>query len=145
MLGIMREGWGRKEERGGGGRHPSPLEDRCFTFPRCIAELLAPGPPRNVLQLLFHVQQLFSHPAPKPWSSNTPSATTADRGQRTSTCWQICISLAIWFSSSLLRLTRFVRFISSVCCQYREGRQRGGGNTMNINEPRRLDQPNNNS
>lgn len=40
----------------------------------------------------------------------------------TSTCWQICISLAIWFSSSLLRLTRLVRFVSRVCCESRNGR-----------------------
>lgn len=43
----------------------------------------------------------------------------------TSTCWQICISLAIWFSSSLLRLTRLVRFISRVCCHHR-GYEAGG-------------------
>ena len=42
----------------------------------------------------------------------------------TSTCWQICISLAIWFSSSLLRLTRLVRFISRVCCHRRAWSQR---------------------
>lgn len=42
----------------------------------------------------------------------------------TSTCWQICISLAIWFSSSLLRLTRLVRFVSRVCCRSRKGRER---------------------
>lgn len=43
----------------------------------------------------------------------------------TSTCWQIWISLAIWFSSSLLRLTRLVRFVSRVCCRSRKpGKER---------------------
>lgn len=55
----------------------------------------------------------------------------------TSTCWQICISLAIWFSSSLLRLTRLVRFISRVCCHHRgyeagEKQEKGKKRTMNL-------------
>lgn len=39
----------------------------------------------------------------------------------TSTCWQIWISLAIWFSSSLFLFTRLVRLFSRVCCWKGEG------------------------
>ena len=55
-----------------------------------------------------------AHPPPPPPAPRLRSPT--------STCWQICISLAIWFSSSLLRLTRLVRFVSRVCCESRNGR-----------------------
>lgn len=43
---------------------------------------------------------------------------TTQRHKRfyTSTCWQIWISLAIWFSSSLFLFTRLVRLFSRVCC-----------------------------
>lgn len=34
----------------------------------------------------------------------------------TSTCWQIWMSLAIWFSNSLFLFTRLVRLFSRVCC-----------------------------
>jgi len=34
----------------------------------------------------------------------------------TSTCWQIWMSLAIWFSSSLFLFTRLVKLFSRVCC-----------------------------
>lgn len=45
----------------------------------------------------------------------------------TSTCWQIWMSLAIWFSSSLFLFTRLVRLFSRVCCQGRsEGTQLDG-------------------
>lgn len=52
----------------------------------------------------------------------------------TSTCWQIWMSLAIWFSSSLFLFTRLVKLFSSVCCWDREGRRRGRnrGTTVDI-------------
>lgn len=93
------------------GNHPCVLH--CLGLPPTLisAPRRAPGKDSGVIASL----ELGAVPGTSP-SPSWPSPT--------STCWQICISLAIWFSSSLLRLTRLVRFVSRVCCRSRNGRKR---------------------
>lgn len=64
--------------------------------------------------------------------SGTVKFTMPHKSMETIVQRSICISLAIWFSSSLLRLTRLVRFISRVCCHRREETGKRGEKRTNV-------------
>lgn len=88
--------------------------------PRCPPVITPNNPsPRFRVPML---QAGITPPMHTPLSQHRPPLYEA-LPPHTSTCWQICISLAIWFSSSLLRLTRLVRFVSRVCCRHRNGKE----------------------